>query len=776
MKPREKADLNLDDLSKQVFMLKGQKDALNKKIIDVLKKKETQTDGQKKSRFDLLIDLLEYKAPILFEEMIANWENSCRENGCNYLAIEYSEFTREGGTQLAINAKPKFIQKALELCGGRAVLYIDGDMTVRQYPAIFDMDNVDFMARGWWIDPRSSWKMTESIMYDPYNFETSGGIMFFLSSEAAKKLIASWIEIAEKPINDGKADDRVLSLIFNTRSILTWIRVISLPIEYLWLTLDYDERMLSEVYDYNKAEMESTIIIDHPECLTSEDTAAGAGASLSRQPKFYDFLEDVYPCLEMTHEYIMFKELVSKYPDTAKHITEYMRLSDAEKNERESNYNNEIGAVEEQLKLSTLSAEKIVTLKADREKIKKQKTQTIYLPYFFWYYHYMGGIQYINDGNHDLIDLGFVDPENPEDNAAPLTIISYKDKFGDQQHPQGDGESYNKIVDINTEAANELNLDDYYKENPNKFILQDKQKFVEIVPADFSFTTNKNLMRVILRLLINGKTIILNPSRAGDYTASLYNKLVENLETTYKNVDLVFKPDHLISEHRSSIYKPKINMNQIILFRPESRLIDFLSMQLLLEDFSIFISNGSYEFMSLIRVAYILPSKDHTCVKHGGNKSTQNKFNLEDALNEYIEEFESTPSSRVICKSNDAVQIDLEPEPKLELKPELELPELELPELEPKPESKRTKKTKTKTKTKPTKRTETKRTETKRTETKPTKRTETKPTKRTETKPTKRTETKPTKQTKKKTKMETKQNTKPKTNTKKSKLFELGVP
>ena len=181
--------------------------------------------------------------------MIANWENACRENGCNYMAIEYAEFaSRKDGTQLAINAKPKFIQKALELCGGKSVLYIDGDMTIRQYPAIFDMDNVDFMARGWWIDPRSSWKAFDegerSIMYDPYNFETSGGIMFFLSSDAAKKLIQSWIEVAEKPINDGKADDRVLSLIFNTRSILTWIRVISLPIEYLWLTLDYDERML----------------------------------------------------------------------------------------------------------------------------------------------------------------------------------------------------------------------------------------------------------------------------------------------------------------------------------------------------------------------------------------------------------------------------------------------------------------------------------------------------------------------------------------------------
>ena len=139
-------------------------------------------------------------------------------------------------------------------------------MNRRKYPGIFDIKNVDFMARGWWIDPRSSWKMEESIMYDPYNFETSGGTMFFSSSEESKKLINLWISAAENPINDGKADDRVLSLIFNTKGVLTWIRIIQLPVEYLWLTLDYDQRMLEYVYDYNFANMDSTIFIDHPEC------------------------------------------------------------------------------------------------------------------------------------------------------------------------------------------------------------------------------------------------------------------------------------------------------------------------------------------------------------------------------------------------------------------------------------------------------------------------------------------------------------------------------
>lgn len=30
------------------------------------------------------------------------------------------------------------------------------------------------------------------------------------------------------------------------------MKIIQLPIEYLWLTLDYNELMLDTIYDYNK--------------------------------------------------------------------------------------------------------------------------------------------------------------------------------------------------------------------------------------------------------------------------------------------------------------------------------------------------------------------------------------------------------------------------------------------------------------------------------------------------------------------------------------------
>jgi hypothetical protein len=226
------------------------------------------------------------------------------------MSVEYPRFTEDGGYQMAINAKPLFIRKALELCGGRSVLYIDGDMMIRKYPKIFDLTDVDYMARGWHMDPRSSYKLDESITYDPYSFETSGGTMFFSNSPESKELLKMWISTSDSSYQVGKADDRIISLIVNSRKLLLKMKIIQLPIEYLWLTLDYNDRLIeTEIYDYDFKKMDSSIFIDHPECLTSEDTATSSGSSSDRTPKFYGFIEEnVDPVSEEFFEYLAFPD------------------------------------------------------------------------------------------------------------------------------------------------------------------------------------------------------------------------------------------------------------------------------------------------------------------------------------------------------------------------------------------------------------------------------------------------------------------------------------
>lgn len=277
-----------------------------------------------KSLIQIMISKMKYKPSRSYEAMIEEWKEVCAKIGCNYMAVEYPEFAQPGGYQLAINAKPMFIEKALQLCGTRNVLYIDGDMYLRKFPTIFEMKDIDYMARGWNIDPRASDQFTESILYDPYTFETSGGTMFFSQSKEAKKLLQLWIDETKKEINAGKADDRIISLIFNTKRLLMNMKIVQLPIEYLWLTLSYDDFLADTLYEDNLS-MHNTIFIEHPECLTSEDTAAGSGASSSRTPFIYDkFINSITdPVSEELYENIFFEK--EEEAAAFKHYFDYLK-------------------------------------------------------------------------------------------------------------------------------------------------------------------------------------------------------------------------------------------------------------------------------------------------------------------------------------------------------------------------------------------------------------------------------------------------------------------
>lgn len=550
---------NIDRIKIEIDNKNQKKKIIRNKITEELKKKrvtrtllQTLSPSSQQSQtkyfqefeetvniFDILNSQLRFLNPLKFEEMIQKWESECTKFNCNYLSVEYPQFAERGGYQLAINAKPIFIKKALELCNERAVVYIDGDMFIRKYPILFDINDVDFMARGWWIDPRSSYKLEESIMYDPYTFETSGGIMYFSQSHNAKFLVNKWIEIASKPSQAGKADDRVLSLVFNSYKMLLNMKIIQLPIEYLWLSLDYDDRMRESVYDYNTKKMKETIYIEHPECLTTEETAAGAGASSDRTPKFYEFLgEYLIPVSEVVHEYLMFpnKEMTVAFKD---------------------------------------------------------------------YYNYMDGITYIDDGNELLYKKGFVNPERPDENESPLYIVGYDKKLGDKKSPENGSLSFNDISAINFKRAKQMKLTDIpilKNIDANTIEIQPNEKVYRI--------SDSEMISLILRLLLDDKTVIYNPSVFTNYDSRYYRKLSSNLNTLYKNIELGFAPI-LKSPELSDFFKAGINLSQPILFRPGNRImIEFLSMFLSLEAFSNTLQYGAYEFISRVRIAYL--KKDRT--------------------------------------------------------------------------------------------------------------------------------------------------------------------
>lgn len=466
--------------------------------------------------FDLLNIHFNYIRPILYNEMIDQWEAECRRTKCNYLSIEYPEFAAPGGYQLAINAKPDFIEHALALCKPRNVVYIDGDMYVRKYPDIFDRKDADYMARGWTIDPRASEKMDESIFYDPYTFETSGGIMFFSQSMESARLLHLWITETKKPSNTGKADDRILSLLFNTKKLLCCMKIFQLPIEYLWLSLYYDEMLLDTLYDGNVARMKESIFVEHPECLTTEDTAAGSGASCNREPRGYsDVIEHCRSAVsEEMHEFVLFPENKGEFKD---------------------------------------------------------------------YFEYMSEKQYIDDGNKELVDKGFIHPGNPKDNEQPIYVFSNADRFGEKPHRSDKTKTNNQVYAENYEAIPGIII--------SSLLIDDNN--IIIVPPVGPLET----IHIILKILSKDQYALYNPK------SSLTAKLMANL-VLYKHLELVFAP--ILKEEFNDFYKPEINLDQCILFNPNSAILKkFLLRCLSLEDLSFYLSAGSYEFMSTVRVGYL---------------------------------------------------------------------------------------------------------------------------------------------------------------------------
>lgn len=262
------------------------------------------------------------RPPRGFPDMIREWEEKCRAANVNFVSLN-TEFERSD-YQNAINGKPLFIKKILDAVAPRAVLYIDGDMWMNKYPHIFDLDNVDFMARNWNIDPRSKAKSLEKPTYDPYTFETSGGTMYFGNTAASRRLLDKWFEESTKPEMAGKADDRILSQVVTTQSIVLDTNTIGLPIEYLWLT-DFYKGFLRDTND--PASLEDAVI-EHPYCLTGEERAAEQGASVNRNPDTYE--EEVSDNInykrppELFYEYIFFDGNQQMRDEYSRYLT-YMK-------------------------------------------------------------------------------------------------------------------------------------------------------------------------------------------------------------------------------------------------------------------------------------------------------------------------------------------------------------------------------------------------------------------------------------------------------------------
>ena len=116
------------------------------------------------------------------------------------------------------------------------------------------------------------------------------------------------------------------------------------------------------------------------------------------------------------------------------------------------------------------------------------------------------------------------------------------------------------------------------------------------------------IISLIVRLLNDGKHVIYNPRSMPGYNKIYYDLLIQDRTERLQSMQLIFVPRFTEGSTTSSNYffKPRIETNQAMMFRPSEILIKFLMMFLSLDDMSSYLNNGSYEMMSRVRVGYLI--------------------------------------------------------------------------------------------------------------------------------------------------------------------------
>lgn len=235
-----------------------------------------------------------YQFPFKFEKMIEIWEESLRKLNIEYHAQEYKiaprDFSKSKSikglfdfrtNQEAMNYKGEFILEMLNKYK-KPIVYIDGDMKIHKYPKIFDATNFDFMLRHWQFDPMN---FTGPHSFAPMLFETSGGIMYFNTTQRSKNVLKSWISKNKEIMKKGQpgADDRILTMVIHKNNFLYNCRWLPLPSTYLWLT----NKFSLDIFHGNILPKHLHVVIDHPHCLTTEEMAKDQGAVLNKSGSRY---------------------------------------------------------------------------------------------------------------------------------------------------------------------------------------------------------------------------------------------------------------------------------------------------------------------------------------------------------------------------------------------------------------------------------------------------------------------------------------------------------
>lgn len=159
-----------------------------------------------------------------YDQQVDRIIEQCKALGINYYFVEYPVFSQKGMYQKAINLKIQFMINTLEIFPDHTVVMIDTDLSILQYPSLFDMDSDCFFI---------NWNAADTHCFNPYELLLPGGIMAFGNTHNAKTMLKLFNKYLLK--HSHLAEDKLFSG-FITRNLLnTYLRCVWLPYNYMYM-------------------------------------------------------------------------------------------------------------------------------------------------------------------------------------------------------------------------------------------------------------------------------------------------------------------------------------------------------------------------------------------------------------------------------------------------------------------------------------------------------------------------------------------------------------
>jgi hypothetical protein len=211
----------------------------------------------------------------------------------------------------------------------------------------------------------------------------------------------------------------------------------------------------------------------------------------------------------------------------------------------------------------------------------------------------MSNLQYKNDGNPLLIKQSFVYPDDPDNNEQPMYIIPFDEKFGNKSSRKfgnkNENAEQNHAMIKAIHESNPLYQPPKYKHS--------SEPFYEIGPS--MKLGERNEIPMILYMLERGTTVLYRPN------GCVRSDITLLFGERYRHLEMVFFPN--MNEMEDNL-KPSIFLDRPILFRAlneegKRMLINVLSMFRTLEELSMYLTYGSYQIMSRIRMGYVFRKK-----------------------------------------------------------------------------------------------------------------------------------------------------------------------